>query len=112
MKKIFYLTLTLTLLPITQPQAQSQEDKDRIVKMSKLLDGSEKNAYEEYKKICDLSTTQPKINMTILESRATSWCFPERRSKTTTSSGEFVQEIYSRNRYLYFTNGILTSIQE
>ncbi len=100
-------------------------DYPRLIKMSNLLKGSKPSDYQEYKFLCSLATSIPKIGMTFDQARNTSWCFPYSRNITTNINGEFVQEVYlkrnfngesdsrySPRTYLYFTNGILTSIQE
>ncbi|BCZ47613.1 hypothetical protein psyc5s11_36800 [Clostridium gelidum] len=51
------------------------------------------------------------IGMTKSEVLASSWGKPKDINKTTTKYGTNEQWVYSGNRYLYFDNGILTSIQ-
>ena len=40
------------------------------------------------------------------------WGKPEKINKTTTRYGTSEQWCYSQNKYIYFENGIVTSIQE
>lgn len=42
----------------------------------------------------------------------TSWGKPIRVNRTTTAKGQFEQWVYEGNRYLYFTDGKLTAIQD
>lgn len=100
-------------------------DYPRLSKMAEYLKTVTPNAHKEYKKLCQEATTQPKIGMTIDQSRNTTWCFPYSRHTTTTAHGERVQELYlkpdyngdqdarySPRQYLYFNNGILVGIQQ
>ena len=54
----------------------------------------------------------PKIGMTKTEAENSTWGKPTKINKTTTAYGTHEQWVYSENRYLYFDNGYLTSIQE
>ena len=53
----------------------------------------------------------PTIGMTKEEARKSTWGEPQKINTTTTRYGVHEQWVYSGNRYLYFDNGILTSIQ-
>ena len=55
---------------------------------------------------------EPYIGMTKEEAENSTWGSPKKINKTTTSYGVHEQWVYSSNRYLYFENGKLTSIQE
>ena len=57
------------------------------------------------------STKDVTIGMTAQECMDSLWGRPVSVNKTTTASGESEQWVYGSNRYLYFDNGILTSIQ-
>lgn len=73
-------------------------------------------AVETYVKISDNTDVpeekvEPSIGMTEDEVLASTWGAPTKRNKTTTSSHEREQWVYS-DGYIYFTDGIVTSIQE
>lgn len=106
-------------------------DYPRLTKMSKLLKefrigtSTSKSSYEEYTELCLQAKTPPQIGMTIIQARNSTWCFPYERHVTTTATGTYIQEVYlkrdhkgnsnsrySDRQYLYFTNDILTAIQE
>lgn len=55
---------------------------------------------------------KPTIGMTKVQAENSTWGKPIRINKTTTSYGVHEQWVYYGNRYLYFDNGLLTSIQE
>ena len=110
------------LATYTPPQRIYSPDEERIIKMANYLSSGDKDSWENYLKLCSQATQLPKLGMTFDQARASTWCFPHSRNKTTNRYGEFVQEVYLKNqkiraeysgrKYLYFTNGILTSIQE
>jgi len=56
--------------------------------------------------------TAPTIGMSSSTARDSTWGSPDHVNTTTTASGTHEQWVYGRNRYLYFDNGVLTSIQE
>lgn len=56
--------------------------------------------------------SEPTIGMTKSEVENSTWGNPNKINKTTTQYGVHEQWVYSGNRYLYFDDGILTSIQE
>lgn len=62
-------------------------------------------------KLHKLKTMNPKIGMTQEEVLASSWGKPKDINKTTTAYGTSEQWVYSNYNYLYFDDGILTSIQ-
>lgn len=69
-----------------------------------------------YEKISDSTIVpeekgEPKIGMTEQEVCASSWGYPKKQNTTTTASGTRVQWVYDFG-YIYFTNGVVTSIQE
>jgi hypothetical protein len=63
-------------LPLTTTPAQPPTDDERVGRMSDLLKQGSADSYEKYAELCKQATTQPKIGMTVLQSRATTWCFP------------------------------------
>lgn len=60
---------------------------------------------------------QPKIGMTVEQVAATCWGRPGKINRTQTGAGTYDQYVYAptwaygQDRYLYFQNGILTSMQ-
>lgn len=54
----------------------------------------------------------PQIYMTDYEVLDSTWGRPQKVNKTTTEYGVREQWVYSNNRYLYFEDGYLTSIQQ
>ncbi len=55
---------------------------------------------------------EPSIGMTKDEVLKSTWGEPEKKNITETLYGIKEQWVYSNNRYIYFTNGIVTSIQK
>lgn len=55
---------------------------------------------------------EPSIGMTKNEIKESTWGSPEKINKTTTSYGVHEQWCYSNYKYIYFENGVVTSIQE
>lgn len=55
---------------------------------------------------------EPKIGMTRAEVEGSKWGFPNKVNSTTSKYGESEQWVYNDEGYLYFTNGILTTIQK
>lgn len=77
-----------------------------------------KNSTTELKKISDditppevANAETPKIGMTKKEVEDSTWGKPEKINRTETIYGIREQWCYSRYRYIYFENGIVTSIQ-
>ena len=60
----------------------------------------------------DIVSVTPEIGMTREQAVKTTWGEPEKKNTTTTKYGTHEQWVYAGNRYLYFDNGILTSIQQ
>lgn len=62
-----------------------------------------------------LARKEPKIGMKKVEAYKSSWGYPDKENVTTTSNGTSEQWVYyrgSNNKYLYFNNGVLTTIQD
>ena len=55
---------------------------------------------------------EPKIGMTKIEVLNSTWGSPKEKNITETKYGKHEQWVYSTNRYIYFDNGIVTSIQK
>lgn len=53
----------------------------------------------------------PKIGMTEYEVYSSAWGYPKKKNTTTTANGTREQWVYDYG-YIYFTNGIVTAIQE
>lgn len=68
----------------------------------------------EYVAPVDFGPLKVRIGMTDSVAEATDypWGKPLRRNRTTNARGVREQWVYSGNRYLYFENGILTTISE
>jgi hypothetical protein len=64
------------------------------------------------KKLTDLHDRLPEIGMTQNEVRNTAWGSPDSVNKTTTANGVNEQWVYPRYKYVYFEDGVVTSIQE
>jgi hypothetical protein len=96
-----------------QLETRAGDDGKRVEAMSKLLGTFKPGDFDRYEKLCAQAKTKPVIGMTVLQARATTWCFPDRITTTTTAQGTSTQEFYARGRrYLHFENGMLTAIQE
>jgi hypothetical protein len=67
--------------------------------------------YFDETKIIKISMN-PKIGMTKEEVITSSWGKPNDINKTTNAKGTNEQWVYNGNKYLYFENGILQTIQE
>lgn len=78
--------------------------REYTINLNKISDNVEKPSKEIIK--------EPKIGMTKAEAEVSTWGKPNKINKTTTAYGVSEQWVYSNNRYLYFDNGKLTSIQE
>lgn len=83
-----------------------------------LISTSVTNSTNTYEKISDNTTlptiikkSKPTIGMTQSEVYASTWGTPKKRNKTTTANGEREQWVYDEG-YIYFENGIVTTIQE
>lgn len=69
-----------------------------------------------YEKVSDSTNVpaerkDPTIGMTEQEVCASAWGYPKKQNTTTTANGTSVQWVYDYG-YIYFTNGIVTAIQE
>ena len=58
------------------------------------------------------STEKPRIGMTAIDAADSSWGRPKDINTTTTATQIRQQWVYGGRRCLYFTNGLLTTIQE
>lgn len=54
----------------------------------------------------------PKIGMNEFEVLNSTWGEPKKKNITETQNGKHEQWVYSNNKYIYFENGIVTSIQK
>jgi hypothetical protein len=71
-------------------------------------------SYEQYEKV-DLSNIfikDPEIGMTVNEVKNSTWGLPEDINRTTNAFGVSEQWVYNNYKYIYFEDGIVTSIQE
>lgn len=55
---------------------------------------------------------EPEIGMTAEEVKNSTWGKPKKINKTTTKYGVHEQWVYSSGKYIYFDDGVVTSIQE
>lgn len=55
---------------------------------------------------------EPEIGMTVEEVKNSTWGKPTKINKTTTKYGVHEQWVYSSGKYIYFDDGVVTSIQE
>jgi len=69
----------------------------------------QKAEQEEQKK--QLTDSNPQIGMTQQEVLASKWGKPKEINTTETKYGKSEQWVYGNNRYVYFDDGIVTSIQ-
>ncbi len=88
-------------------------DNDILVPWFK---GEEYNTYVKKSDSTNVPKTKepsrPKIGMTASQVRASSWGSPSDINSTTTKYGTREQWVYSGYRYVYFENGVVTSIQD
>lgn len=99
-----------------------ENDKMIIKRTSKKDEDKGKTYTDTYYKITDstelseqsvkIGTTKPQIGMTPNEVRYSSWGEPIKINKDTYSWGTTEQWVYSNNRYVYFRNGVVSSISE
>lgn len=78
----------------------SKSDRELLDKIKKA---------EEYAKA---EKNKPKIGMTALQVKNSSWGEPKKINKTTTAYSITEQWVYLDNKYVYLENGIVTTIQE
>lgn len=60
----------------------------------------------------ELSKKEPKIGMSAEEVKKTKWGYPDKINKDTYAWGTTEQWVYSGKGYVYFENGVVTSISE
>ncbi|MFW1807586.1 DUF4124 domain-containing protein [Acinetobacter ursingii] len=96
-----------------KPCAGSKELENKVRK-AQSEERARKAAYERQQAEYE-SRIEPKIGMTSGQAENSTWGYPDDVNKTTTASGVHEQWVYRRmykSKYLYFQNGILTSIQD
>lgn len=96
-----------------KPCAGSKELTDKV-KKAQLEERSRKAAYERQQAEYE-SRVEPKIGMTSRQAEYSKWGYPDSVNKTTNTRGiheQWVYRGYNKSKYLYFDNGILTSIQD
>lgn len=86
----------------------------KVDKESKYYDDAQKKIElaTQYYKGKTIEKDEPKIGMTKDEALKSTWGNPKDINKTTTQYGTHEQWVYGGNRYLYFDDGKLTTIQE
>lgn len=75
-----------------------------------MLDEAQKKKRVAERAACD-KRGGVSVGMTAIQVRATCWGKPTTINETITSSRKHEQWVYGSNQYLYFDNGVLTSIQ-
>lgn len=95
-------------------EAKSQKRQAEIDAKNTRIDAEKKIMEERWEatKAKEKLLPNPTIGMTMREVENSSWNFPNKVNKTTTMNGTTEQWVYNDQGYLYFTNGILTAIQE
>lgn len=99
------------------PCIGSKELADKVNKAKEIERNKQiaRSQYEsEYQR--KLSSPEPSIGMSMASVKNSSWGAPDSVNKTVTSRGESEQWVYRgtgfvKTKYLYFTNGIMTSAQ-
>jgi hypothetical protein len=86
------------------------EYRDTVYKISR--NEELQDEYQEIKNEETLSKSIPKIGMTSSEVEKTSWGTPDKKNKNTYSWGTTEQWVYNKYGYVYFENGIVTSVSE
>ena len=98
---------------ISDPKILKDKFQDiKAVKEKALLDEAQKN-YEKHKRAAAAWAVKgpARIGMTKAQAIASNWGRPSSINKTINKNSVSEQWVYSGNSYLYFTNGVLTSIQ-
>lgn len=85
---------------------------ERIKKASDSKAATDKAVEKQPKYRHVQSTEKPRIGMTANDAADSSWGRPKDINTTTTATQVRQQWVYEGRRYLYFTNGLLTTIQE
>ena len=119
----YYCTYSNNILYIFNNSAKATDLNNAVFKMSykdrKLAYTSSYNTTIILSKESDntipkdiVKIPEPAISMTKDEVLNSTWGEPEKINKTNTRYGTREQWCYSQNKYIYFENGIVTSIQE
>ena len=94
-------------------------DRETPIQKSARIQNAEKGRAETSKVVnaqpaysSSQGTYDIRIGMSAYDARNSRWGEPSRVNKTTTALGVTEQWVYGINRYLYFTNGTLTAIQD
>lgn len=123
----YYCKLAENIIYIFNSEEESKNLENAVIKMyytgENELSYEKKSSYSsstmKIKKINE--TVQPKekdikkvpaIGMSASEIKNSTWGNPQKINKTTNKYGIREQWVYSNYRYIYFENGIVTSIQE
>jgi hypothetical protein len=101
------LILTLALAGCASNELAFNDGKKHLTEAAKQ---EQKRQEEERQAECN-RRGPPKIGMTKEQVFKTCWGETGRINRTQTANGVFEQYVYSDTSYLYFTNGILTVIQ-
>ena len=118
LRKSNYTYLDERILAVTKRMADEEpawvasraEEKKRQAEVDRLYAAEEKKRQAEVDRLAKLPGVQ--IGMTANQViNQTSWGRPSSVNRTTTSAGTREQWVYGSRNYLYFTNSILTAIQ-
>ncbi len=95
----------------SEPSAGKEEREQLQIKKASAILQRIAEIETEGKKEREQREAEMALGMT--KSQATTlWGSPQKINRTRTTVGTSEQWVYSRNRYLYFDNGILTAIQD
>lgn len=88
-------------------------DNDGLLHIKDIHKPDDEDVYSKISDNTDVPSekVEPTIGMTEDEVLSSTWGTPEKRNVTTTTGGTREQWVYD-NGYIYFTDGIVTSIQE
>jgi len=98
----------------SKPCAGSQTQQNEIQKRRDNINQAQQ-ARLNYEK-AEAARVKPRIGMSKQQAENSTWGYPNKVNTTTTSNTTNEQWVYrmyrGESRYLYFTNGVLTSMQE
>ncbi|MFW1952070.1 DUF4124 domain-containing protein [Acinetobacter beijerinckii] len=95
--------------PCSGSKEQAKQIRDKQKEYKDAQDRRERDNAER------AARKEPKIGMKKADAYKSSWGYPDKENVTTTSNGTNEQWVYRRgsnSKYLYFTNGVLTTIQD
>lgn len=97
-----------------KPCAGSKELQDKV-NAAKAKEIAREQAYRQQQAEW-AARVEPRIGMSSGQAEKSTWGYPDKVNKTTNVNGVSEQWVYrmyrGQSRYLYFTNGVLTSMQD